>query len=399
MSEYDENHAQESKKNDSVEIKKGLVQETSSEEQLRDVYRKKNRKKKIKKLVIWLVIIVIAIAIMWFYNFYKNNGRFPWAPEKQNNFFGTTEEVQVKESVYSMQIDLSGYVVPADSQTVRFRSTGAVTGVFVDEGDAVKKGDLLVTIDDTSQQSSLAKIEMDIERAKLTGSASELKLLEMQLKTALNNLEYTKAYANFDGVVASVGVSEGDYFEAGSTAMTIIDRSQLKATVEIDEIDMQYVHKDMKATLYFDSVPGVAVEAYVSYIPMIGRYTNQGIGVMDVEITIPNPPAGVAPGYTFSGIMDVQSEQVMLLVPQSAVTTSRNGSSTVTKKLEDGSSQVVPVVVKYLGENTYQIVSGDIQAGDILLMNLSGTISNMMGGMASGMAGSTVVMSTEVAMF
>ena len=122
-------------------------------------------------------------------------------------------------------------------------------------------------------------------------------------------------------MVASVDVSVGDYFDAGSSAMTIIDRSTLKATVEIDEIDMMYVEVGQKAVLYFDSYPDSSIEAVVEYIPMIGRYTNQGIGVMDVELKIPNPPATIAPGYTFVGSITIEGETKILLVPQSAITT------------------------------------------------------------------------------
>ena len=70
---------------------------------------------------------------------------------------------------------------------------------------------------------------------------------------------------------------------------------------------------------------------------MIGRYTNQGIGVMNVELKIPNPPANIAPGATFEGSITIEGETKILLVPQSAITTTR-GSDGVTKKNGDGTT-------------------------------------------------------------
>jgi multidrug efflux pump subunit AcrA (membrane-fusion protein) len=119
---------------------------------------------------------------------------------------------------------------------------------------------------------------------------------------------------------------------------------------------------------------------------MIGRYTNTGIGVMDVEIIIDNPPEKLKPGFSFEGVIEVESEQSMLLVSQSAVTTKR-GVSTVTKELEDGSTQTVTVQVKYLGENLYQILSGDVKDGDTVIYTRSeGGIAGLMNAMG-GMGG------------
>ncbi|MDY4610834.1 MAG: efflux RND transporter periplasmic adaptor subunit [Sphaerochaetaceae bacterium] len=354
---------------------------TSTEEQVRSTLRRRMARKRVKRIVIWIIVIAIILGGYYLYDFYKKNSRLPWMPEKAAVSMYTTEEAKVYESTYNTTIDLSGYVAPFDEQKVKFRSTGAITGVYVKAGQAVKKGDLLVTINDTSQQYALANLESQIEQAQIEGSARALELLELQKKAAENNLDYTRSYANFDGVVASVDVSVGDYFEAGSSAMTVIDRSKLKATVEIDEIDMQYVKLGQKAMLTFDSLPGQTVEAVVTYIPMIGRYTTQGIGVMDVKITIDDPPAGLAPGYTFEGRIDIEGEISMVLVPQSAVIT-RRGTSTVEKKMSDGSTQTVTVSVKYLGEGLCQVLGGTLKVGDTVIVKKStlpsDSVSNMM---------------------
>ena len=254
-----------------------------------------------------------------------------------------------------------------------FRSTGAVTGVFVAEGDTVEKGELLATIDDTTQTYNLANIDSQLEEARLQGSQRQVELLERQRTMALNNLDYTRSYANFDGVVATVSVDEGDYFEAGTPAMVVIDRSKLKATVEIDEIDIQSVHTGMKADLTFDALPGQTLEATVTYIPMIGRTTSQGIGVMDVEIVIENPPDALAPGFTFAGTISAEEVKKMLVIPTNAVVTNRNGSDTVRKKGPDGNPVSVEVTTNYLGEGMSEILSGDLKAGDVILLSESTT--------------------------
>ncbi len=343
----------------------------STEERVRTSLKKKRRKKRIKQLITWIIVLAIVALGVYSYQYYKSNGSLPFiGGDRAAALAGPVEEqtTVVREVEFSQTIDLSGHVEPYDAQTVVFRATGAVTGVFVKAGDQVKKGDLLATIDDTSQSYNLANIESLIEEATLEGSKRKLELLEMQKTMAINNLDYTKAYANFDGVVASVSVDKGDYFAAGDKAMIIIDRSKLKATVEIDEIDIQSIKIGMDAELTFDSLPGQTVIAQVTDIPMLGRTTNQGIGVLDVEIVIEEPSTAISPGFTFAGTISADDMKKMLVVPTSAVISNRRGSDTIRKKGADGKAVAVEVTTKYLGEGMSEVLSGDIKAGDTIFM-------------------------------
>lgn len=363
-------------------MKQEKAQNQSTETQVRSALKQKLRRKRIKRFFNYVIVIAIILLAAYTYQFYKSNGRLPFTKEATTRAESVrTNEAMVTETSYSQVIDLSGSVEAYQTQTVVFRSTGAVTGVYVKEGDHVKEGTLLATIDDTSQMYNVANIESKIEEALLSGSLRELELLKMQLVMAQNNLEYTKAYANFDGLVASVNINVGDYSEAGNKAMVIIDRSKLKATVEIDEIDIQDVEIGMEATLTFDALSDQPIEATVSYIPMIGRTTNQGIGVLDVELVIEEPPAQVYPGFTFAGSISIPFEGSMLIIPANAITTTRNVSS-VNKKGPDGNAVRVPVTTKYLGEGMHQVLSGDLKAGDTLLVTSNNTSSlfNMMSG-------------------
>ena len=276
-------------------------------------------------------------------------------------------EAKVVSNSYTQIIDISGYVEPYDIQETKFRSTGAVTGVFVEEGDKVHKGDLLASIDNTQQLASLQEIRDQIEEAEISGSRRELELLRLREASAENALDYTNLYAAFDGEVASVDVSVEDYFEAGDSVITIVDRSRLKASVEIDEIDMQFVTLGQKASLVFESCPDQTVEATVSYIPMLGRYTDQGIGVADVELLIEDPPEGIMPGFTFEGTLSADEEVSMLLIPQNAITRSPRGMETVRVRRGDGTVETVSIRTKYLGEGLSELLSGDVHEGDALV--------------------------------
>lgn len=320
------------------------------------------RKRKRPGIIIALLLIIIAGSAALFFLLGKN---------EQESIVPAEREAVVTSNTYTQVIDISGYVEPYDSQTLRFRSTGAVTGVYVEEGDRVVKGQPLASIDNTQQLASLQEIRDQIEEAELSGSERDLALLRLRETNAMNALEYTDIVAPFDGEVASLDVDEGDYFEGGDEVITVVDRSRLKAVVEVDEIDMQYVKEGQEAELVFEACPEETVHAYVSYIPMLGRYTDQGIGVVDVELLIEDPPEAVMPGFTFEGTMSAESEVSMLLIPQNAITRGRGGSETVYVRRDDGSVETVSVRTSYLGEGLSELLSGDVHEGDVLVIRSS----------------------------
>ena len=316
------------------------------------------RKRKRPGIIIALLLIIIAGSAALFFLLGKN---------EQESIVPAEREAVVTSNTYTQVIDISGYVEPYDSQTLRFRSTGAVTGVYVEEGDRVVKGQPLASIDNTQQLASLQEIRDQIEEAELSGSERDLALLRLRETNAMNALEYTDIVAPFDGEVASLDVDEGDYFEGGDEVITVVDRSRLKAVVEVDEIDMQYVTEGQAAELVFESCPEETVHAYVSYIPMLGRYTDQGIGVADVELLIEDPPEGIMPGFTFEGTLSADEEVSMLLIPQNAITRGPRGMETVRVRRGDGAVETVSIRTKYLGEGLSELLSGDVHEGDTLV--------------------------------
>lgn len=355
-----------------------LTESERQEKKLREAQALRKRRKRVKSLIGWLVVIfIVALVLFWFLKMKKDSDAKIEALQNASS----NVEYTVTRSNYVKSIDVSGNVEAYDKQEGNFRLAGAVTGVFVKVGDTVTKGQVLATIDDTSQKSTLKDIENKIAEAKISGSARELELLELQKDNAEEQLTYTTLTASFDGIVSKVSIKENDYVAAGTAVITVIDVSKLKTTVEIDEIDMQYIEENQTATLSFDSLPGVSVEAYVSYIPMEGRYTNQGIGVVDVEMTIDNPPSGLRTGFTFTGSIDLEQDVNILIIPSSSVSSERGGRTFVSVKKADGSTERRSVTVSYLGEGYSQVLSG-LNEGEIITYSTSssGGFGPMMGG-------------------
>src|SRR5258706_2969052 len=81
-------------------------------------------------------------------------------------------------------LNASGYVTPRRRATVAAKITGRVTGVFFDEGNNVKEGQLLTTLDDSDVQKALSSARADKESAAagIADQQVQLRLAEIQLR-------------------------------------------------------------------------------------------------------------------------------------------------------------------------------------------------------------------------
>lgn len=160
-------------------------------------------------------------------------------------------------------IDLQGKV---DAENIAFVSPrgmgGLVKAVNVKQGDQVRKGQLLLRLDDavTRQQVDQLKVQLDLAQTlydrrknlwdKQIGTEVEL----LQAKTNVENLQkqlallneqhsMSNVYAEIDGVADVVNIKVGEYFTPSTASVKgirLVNTNNLKVTVEVPE---NYLHK------------------------------------------------------------------------------------------------------------------------------------------------------------
>jgi multidrug efflux pump subunit AcrA (membrane-fusion protein) len=340
----------------------------------------KNKKKAVrnKKIIKRFLISILIIATAYVFSTKQTSGYYPWQDADAivaSNIIAP-EELTVRKLIYATTVDISGELEPLDTQAVYSKTSATVTAVYVEQGDWVKDGDLLATLDDSNIQYEIASLEAKIKESKLKGTSSDVELLEMELTSYKSDLADTKLYASIDGIVTIVNIDVDDYAETQDSCITIIDPSKLIAEVEIDEIDLRYLTDSSIASITYDSAPGVRSEAFISYMPYAGYLSGEGIGVKIVEFTIDNPPENVYPGYSFEGTISGQTKEEILIVTEDAIKTDSDGYSYVTKASNDGMGEKTIITTDYLTEGYVEIMTGDVSEGDILLIFPSKTITS-----------------------
>ena len=149
--------------------------------------------------------------------------------------------------------------------------SGYIDTVKVNVGDAVKKGQLLVTLDrrellmqQTELRAERDRSISDSRRYEAEGDLSQMKLSQLAIEQAdakLTVLDYrldrTEIRAPFDGVIVEGDLKErlSSPTQVGEILMRIVEVSDTYGELQVDERDIHFLEKGMEGELAFTSRP------------------------------------------------------------------------------------------------------------------------------------------------
>jgi multidrug efflux pump subunit AcrA (membrane-fusion protein) len=163
----------------------------------------------------------------------------------------------VKSEIIEHVIEISGNIEAAESQTLQAQGDGTVRKVNFKEGDRVKKGDVIIVLDSDEEDYNISKHDWDYTKSKANNAApKELELMRKQREMLLKKLEKRQVIARIDGIIVALDAAVEDYCEAKDEVGTIIDRSYLKAQVEVAETDAPQLKVGQKVLMTFPAYSG-----------------------------------------------------------------------------------------------------------------------------------------------
>lgn len=190
-----------------------------------------------------------------------------------------------------------------------------VVSVKVEDGGLVKKGDVIIILDDRLLKDQVSVAEAGVEAAKAAvddaDTTTEKKMAEAQLKQAEASLSMAKiqqAYAVIksptDGVVLSLPFSEGEAASPGSTLAVIGKTSELELTVYVDEKELGRVTVGQEAVIRANAFPDKKFKGKIVEIASEAEFTPQNVQtkeqrsslVFGVTIKVDNAEGLLKPG-------------------------------------------------------------------------------------------------------
>jgi HlyD family secretion protein len=162
------------------------------------------------------------------------------------------------------------------------------------------------------------------------------------------------------------------------------DLSHLLVDVQVSEVDINSVTIGQPAVVTFDAVLGREYRGKVVGVSRVGTSV-QSVVNFNVTVELTDPDVDVKPGMTASVTITIQSLDNVLLVPNRAVHLV-NGQRMV-YVLRNGQLFEIPVMLGASDDTMSEVTSGDLSAGDVLVLNPPANFTPGQGGGARGIFG------------
>ena len=257
------------------------------------------------------------------------------------------EVIAISRRDLSESLRVVGSLAANETATIRPEMSGLIKSIHFEEGRRVKKGDLLVKIDDSELQAQLAQSRSRHELARLNlaraqnlqqtqsntaadvdRSRSEFAAAEADIDVLKVRLARTEVRAPFDGVVEARTLSPGDYINAQSIITIINDLSRLKVEFQVPE---RYVAKVKNGTVFTvkstTAAENTSADGEVYFVnSVIDRNTRSS----DVKGYLTKAPPTVKAGMfaVIEIVLDVRKGA--LTVPEGAIYVDQSGPQLVT---------------------------------------------------------------------
>jgi membrane fusion protein (multidrug efflux system) len=280
--------------------------------------------------------------------------------------------VRVQESITAV-----GSLRSNESVVLRPEVSGRIATIGFRDGQAVRRGQLLVALDATLNEAEVAqaRAEFDLAKSNLKRTedlasknfvsssaqdqaASSLQVAEAKLKLAEARLAKMRIVAPFDGVVGIRNVSIGDYVKDGTDLVNVEDIRTLKADFRLPERYFPQLKAGLPVELTADALPG---GRYVGSIDAINPRVDASGRSLEVRARLDNTDGRLRPGMFARVRVLLGDRPNALMVPEEAVVPL--GDDFFVYTVADGKAKRVRVKLGVRREAQVELLEG-VNAGD-----------------------------------
>jgi len=284
--------------------------------------------KLLKKKKVWIPISISIIIAVWYFIFKSDSEKV---------IYVDAEKVELRNIV--QKVNASGKIQPEEAVQITSTITGWITEITVIEGDTVKPGQHLISIDEKqirptynnavsqvkSSEANLKKVKAQMDRTislfseKLI-SQQELEQIEASYQIATSQAEQSKANllsaqdqlsktrltAPKYGIVISITKEEGEMAVGGmfnpGVLMTVADLSRMEVEVDVNENDVVNIEVGDTTEIEIDAYPDTTFYGLVSEIAHSALSLNMGsqqqVTNFKVKVKMLSVPDRIRPGMS-----------------------------------------------------------------------------------------------------
>lgn len=204
----------------------------------------------------------------------------------------------------------------------------------VEEGKRVRRGEVLVRLQDDEQRNALAKVQSQLDKARreyerqqrlfaqeliseqaMNDSTYEREQLELALEEAARQLTYTEVRAPISGTITQRMVNRGDTVVVNQHLFDIVDFDSIVARVYVPEKELPRLTEGQQARI---SSPALGAETYTGRVDRLAPTVDPKSGTVKVTVAIPSSK-GLRPGMFVDVTLVTDTKTDALLVPKRAL--------------------------------------------------------------------------------
>ena len=376
---------------------------------------------KIKNILKWpfrhkwwtLAIIVIAIpCIVFFGGSYKKN-----APK------GDFVTVEIKRGDLEQVVSATGEISPLNTVSVGSQVSGTIQEIYADFNSQVKQGDILLEIEPSVLQASvaeakasldsavsqrnyakneyernkslyadgfIARAEMEQSQTQYEQAESSVVRAQSQYDKAVTNLGYATITSPVDGTVISRKVDKGQTVAASFQTPDLFeiaeDLTKMQIETAVSEADIGMIQQGQAVTFTVDAYSGDTFKGVVRQI-RLSPTTTSNVVVYTVVIDVDNADLRLMPGMTaFVTIIVNRAEDVWYAQNSAFLVRSFENIDASAKDistadhlaiLRDKKVIIIPFKKGLVTATETEIIANNIKYGDKIIVGRVGQASSL----------------------
>lgn len=302
------------------------------------------------------------------------------------------EVLEINPKDFTRFVEVQGRVEADDFVNVSSEIGGRITSLLVEEGDYVRKGQLLAKTDLETVEKQIAEIETQLELANTVyerqkrlwdqNIGSEIQYLEAKtrmegleksLETLESQISKKNIYAPIGGYVDREFLQEGETASPGMPIIQILNTAEIKVTADIQENFLSAIEKGDSVTVRFPAL-NLSIDETVT---QLGRTIDLNNRTFEIQIKTSSRSGQLKPNLlAVIRFKDFQAEDI-ISVPLDAIHEEVNGNKFVYIVNEESGRFTAKKSYVELGESNVNevIIASGVRNGDRLITKGSKGIS------------------------
>jgi len=348
-----------------------------------------------------LSVLMLATAATWVGGCSRGNrpAANPGAPVLVAQAIRTNVPVQISPLPV-------GHVLPYSTVTIRAQIGGTISEVHFQQGQAVKQGDPLFTIDPRPSQAALdqaraaltrdqaqleyarvnlareqklfdqkliSQDELDTNRANFDALAGTVTADEAAVTNAMLNLSYCEIRSPIDGITGSLQFYQGNVVKApDDTLITVNQIHPIFVEFAVPEQYLPQIRREMATKTLavaarYENLQGPPPQGELTFVD---NSVDPATGTIRLRGTFPNESSRLWPGQFVQVLLTLSELTNVVAVPTQAIQTGQNGSFVYVVKPDAAKSddtveeRAVVTGITYRGQT---VVEHGVEAGETVV--------------------------------